>query len=131
MVRKTNALIAVLLAGTAKPALAGNNDAAVPALAGDANAGENQVLLIADLVAGGTPTRIMSVSPADGLISDCRWATDTRLACNINYVAEATGKLIGYSRLFAIGSDGSQVVKLTRETGGRSVGDIFKAGSDL
>ena len=96
-----------------------------------ANAGENQVLLIADLVAGGTPTRIMSVSPADGLISDCRWATDTRLACNINYVAEATGKLIGYSRLFAIGSDGSQVVKLTRETGGRSVGDIFNGGDVL
>lgn len=95
------------------------------------NVGDNMVLFIADVVVGGLPKPILNVTPSDGTLSACRWSTDVRLVCTVRFIANNAGELVTYTRLFAIDSDGSHIAKLTRETGLRSVKDIYDGGNVL
>ena len=95
------------------------------------NAGDNQVLMIADLVAGGQSKQILNLAPTDGKFGSCRWATETRLACSVNLIVPDHGQLITYTKMFALDSDGSHVVKLTREAGSHAEDDVYYGGGLL
>jgi dipeptidyl aminopeptidase/acylaminoacyl peptidase len=87
-----------------------------------------QVITIADLVAGGTPKQILGTDPKDGRLSWCSWATDTRLICQVRIIDNDAGKLIGFSRMIAINSDGTKLVRLSVDINSRSMGIMQDGG---
>lgn len=91
--------------------------------------GEDQVLKIVDLVAGGQPKPIMRASRQQGQFQWCSWATGSRLICSVGGVVSEAGTLLGFSRMVALNSDGSQLVKLTKDTSAKSLGFIQYGGS--
>lgn len=90
--------------------------------------GENQVIFIADLSVGGNAKPIARIAPEDGKLSWCRWASGSRLVCQIRLLSAGSGRLLGFSRLFALDADGSNMVKLTRETNFNSRGIMQDGG---
>jgi dipeptidyl aminopeptidase/acylaminoacyl peptidase len=86
-------------------------------------------LVIADLMAGGASRPILTVPSKDGNLRWCSWATPTRLICNVTMIAKDMGQLIGFSRMFALNSDGSQISILTVNTNFNSTGILQSGGS--
>lgn len=92
------------------------------------NVGESQVIFIADLVGGGQPKPIIRLTAADGNLSWCRWASQSRLVCQIRSINATSGILIGFTRMFALDIDGRNAVKLTKETNSNSHGILQDGG---
>lgn len=90
-----------------------------------------QVLYVANLVTGGAPRPIMRVGSETGRLSWCSWATLTRLVCQFRTTVNDVGVLLGYSRMFAVDTDGKNVVRLTKDTNFRSLGTMQNGGSVL
>ena len=95
------------------------------------SAGEDQVLYIVDMVGWGKPKPITKLSAATGRMSWCRWASNVRLVCELRTTLNDVGTLLGFSRLFALDSDGQNVVKLTKETNSNSHGILQDGGTVL
>lgn len=94
-------------------------------------AGEDQVLFIVDMAAGGKPKPITRISPATGQLSWCRWASNARLVCKMRTTLNNVGSLLGFTRLFALDTDGRNIVKLTKETNHNSRGILQDGGTVL
>jgi dipeptidyl aminopeptidase/acylaminoacyl peptidase len=92
------------------------------------NVGENQVIFIADLVAGGQPKPIIRMTTEQGRLSWCRWASLSRLVCQTQSIVDNAGLLLGFSRMFGLDIDGRNVVKLTKETDFNSRGLMQDGG---
>jgi dienelactone hydrolase len=75
--------------------------------------GAMQVVLVADLVAGGAPKPIMRADRKQGRLTDCVWSTDIRLVCTAHGISNSAGLLLGFTRSFALNSDGSKQVQLS------------------
>lgn len=92
--------------------------------------GEDDILYVADLLAGRVPKVILSVRAETGSLSWCRWASGTRLVCQVGVVMNDAGVLIGFSRLIAMDADGKNLVRLTQDTNSRSL-SIIQNGGDV
>jgi hypothetical protein len=75
--------------------------------------GSMRVVLVADLVAGGAPKPIMRADRKQGRLTKCVWSTDTRLVCTAHGISNSAGLLLGFTRSFALNSDGSKQVQLS------------------
>ena len=75
------------------------------------------------------PRLISSVTQKSETITSCQWLTDARLVCNI-YIdfRDSTGQLIGFSRIFAVNSDGSATKLLTAPISFRTTGITQNGG---
>lgn len=89
----------------------------------------SEVLNVIDLGGEGAVKTILSNTEQNADLSKCDWATEARLVCRIDGVAESSGTLIGYSRLFAIGADGTDALMLTPRLNMRSMGRRQDGGS--
>ncbi len=84
--------------------------------------GHAEVLMLADLAAG---TGIKSIDLGLDVKTDlerCDWVTEERLVCQIWGIGDAGGVLIPFSRMFAINSDGSDVIQLSERSSRRAFG---------
>ncbi|MFM5917792.1 MAG: alpha/beta hydrolase family protein [Novosphingobium sp.] len=93
--------------------------------------GDDQVLFIQDMVTWGKPRPLTKISASTGHVSWCRWASNDRLVCEMHTIFNDAGTLLGFTRLFAIGADGQNVVKLTKDTNSNSHGILQDGGSVL
>ena len=93
--------------------------------------GEEQLLYVADLVANSGPKAVLRVGADKGVLTWCRWASLTRLVCQVRSVINDAGVLVGFSRLIALDSDGKNLVRLTQEINSRSLGEIQDGGDVL
>ncbi len=71
------------------------------------------ILKVADLAAGGAPKGILAQRNPGETLRGCQWATDARIVCRISTIVNFGGYLIPFTRLIAVGSDGSNPVQLT------------------
>ena len=90
----------------------------------------SEVLNVVDLKAGDGIKTIISNTEQAGDLSDCEWATDTRLVCEIYGMAERSdGVLLPFTRMFAINADGSDVKQLTERNSSRALSFRQDGGS--
>ncbi|WP_261300311.1 alpha/beta hydrolase family protein [Sphingomonas alpina] len=94
--------------------------------------GRGAILSIADLVKGGMPKAILNSSGDPDRLTDCHWASDTRLICRVHIVipGSQSAKALNFTRLVSINSDGSGVRQLTVDTNSRSL-DIIQDGGGV
>lgn len=90
---------------------------------------QSTVLYVANLDAGGTPKPILRQSNKGESLRWCSWATDTRLVCQIHTIYNDVGQLLGFTRMIAVNSDGTQLVMVTQRTNTRSIGFTQNGGS--
>ena len=91
--------------------------------------GGGQVLMIADLVAGGDAKTIMRASAKDGRLFGCVWATDSRIVCKLHMVSDTTGLLLGFTRNFALDADGSNIAQLSARESANALGIMQHGGT--
>ncbi|WP_419807871.1 hypothetical protein [Sphingomonas sp.] len=82
-----------------------------------APSGRGEVLEVADPVKGGEPVVILRSTGDPDRLSSCAWSTDTRLVCDL-YMSVDNGmsKRLGYTRLFAVDSDGRNLKVLSAQS---------------
>ncbi len=90
-----------------------------------------EALYVVDLAGDATPKAILAHRDPDSQLTDCQWATDERLVCEVYYVAEVNGVLLGATRMFALGADGSGATMLTEEEGSNALGIQQDGGTIL
>ncbi|GGE85070.1 alpha/beta hydrolase family protein [Sphingomonas prati] len=78
-------------------------------VAGD---GRSSRLIVADLVTGIVPKPILAASGDPEKLTRCGWTSNTRLVCSMRTVQRDT-KLIGFTRMLALNSDGSDMKMLS------------------
>ncbi len=94
------------------------------------SSGEDQLLYVADLSANSGPKAVLRVGPDKGQLSWCRWASVSRLVCQVRTVVNDAGVLLGFSRLIALDVDGKNLVVLTRDINNRSL-RVIQDGGDV
>ena len=90
-----------------------------------------EVVFVVDLKAASQPKVVLTNKEAKIDISYCDWATEDRLVCGAYGINDATGMLLGFSRLFAVDADGGNVDLLTAPLSSRSLGINQFGGSVL
>ena len=91
--------------------------------------GGGQVLLVANITEGGEAKAALVEPGGAETLSFCRWPTNDRLLCLIRgAVDDGTGRLVGFSRMFALNADGSNRVMLTRNASDRALNVLQYAG---
>lgn len=74
--------------------------------------GTASAAVVADLVGGGDARPVLRASGQPERLSWCRFVSDTRLICAIRGTGNIEGLLVGFSRLFAVNADGSNIREL-------------------
>jgi acetyl esterase/lipase len=78
--------------------------------------------------AGGTPKPIARSTGDPDRLQSCRWATNTRLVCNIYFIADTDGRFYGFTRLLAMDSDGKNIKQLSAPESNDALGTILGGG---
>lgn len=90
-----------------------------------------EILYVVDLEGDPMPRAIASNSEPKLDLHRCDWATDDRLVCRFYGIAERTEALVGFTRMIAIGADGSDVDLLSRSNSWRALGPRQDGGTIL
>jgi len=77
--------------------------------------GTASAAVVADLVGGGDARPVLRASGQPERLSWCRFVSDTRLICAIRGTSNIQGMLVGFSRLFAVNADGSNIRELGQQ----------------
>lgn len=81
-----------------------------------------EAVFVIDLTSGGKPKPIIKFDEEEAELRDCDWATETRLVCEVTGILTSGSTPIGFSRMFAIGTDGSDAKLLTQRQSFRALG---------
>ena len=84
--------------------------------------GAGQQVMVADLVAGGTPRSVLASPRAGEKLFGCSWPTDKRLFCRIRIYEANVGTPISYARMVAIDSDGGHLTVVSQRQTDRALG---------
>ncbi len=77
--------------------------------------GTASAAVVADLVGGGDARPVLRASGQPERLRWCRFVSDTRLICAIRGTGNIEGQLVGFSRLFAVNADGSNIRELGQQ----------------
>ena len=88
-----------------------------------------RVLFIADVVAGGQPKPVINANNRGETLEWCRFATETRIICNVNAVHDDAGVLIVMSRLVTMNADGGDAKVLSTGETANSLGYAQSGGT--
>jgi len=98
------------------------------AVVGPAPSGGEGVLVV-PVDGNGRMTAIPGSKGGDERLYRCNWTTDTRLVCTIGYIVKEYGFLNGYSRQFAMNSDGSHIKLLSPAMSTRAYYEVGSGGA--
>lgn len=91
----------------------------------------SEVVKVADVDGNSPVTTIISNSEREGDITQCEWATETRIVCQLQGMGKRSdGVLLPYTRTFAIDDDGSDVKMLSERQSYRALG-FRQDGGDI
>lgn len=94
-------------------------------------AGAGSVVYVADVVAGGSPRRVMSIGAEEGRITHCNWTAVTRIVCSAYYLVELSGgNWNSANRQFAVDIDGKNLKMITAPRGSNARG-FYLFGGDV
>jgi dienelactone hydrolase len=71
--------------------------------------GTASAAVVADLVEGGNARPVLRSSGQPERLRWCRFVSDTRLICSVRGVSNINNQLVGFSRLYAVNADGSNI----------------------
>jgi dipeptidyl aminopeptidase/acylaminoacyl peptidase len=96
--------------------------------------GGGEVLAVADLDVAGAPKGILQITPDSAAgqtthLSTCFWPTDGRIICRMRYQINRADYIQGFTRLFTLNADGSDLKQLSAEINGRSLYVMQNGGS--
>lgn len=75
------------------------------------------LVYVADLKQGGAPLGVLSVQSKDGKITACNWVNAARMVCSARAIGRGSlGQLLGFSRLYALNADRTNLVALSADT---------------
>lgn len=77
--------------------------------------GSDQTINVVDLNSTQPPQPIITMNESRARIRECQWATDERIVCDVEGMQKVGTLLIGFNRLFALKSDGTDVTQLIEE----------------
>ena len=80
-----------------------------------------EAVFVIDLIKGGEPVPISQFTEEEAKLTNCDWANEQRLVCELTGILMDAGTPIGFSRMFAIGVDGKDAKLLTD---GRSLREL-------
>lgn len=83
--------------------------------------GRQTALIVVDTANPGPLKAILASTGEGDQLTDCHWATDTRLICRIYLTTTDGATRIGYTRVVAINADGSDLKQLTAKSGGQAL----------
>jgi dienelactone hydrolase len=86
-------------------------------------------VVVADLVKGGAPKPVLINRGENDRLTNCHWATDTRLICGVYVVSDLGVGRLGFTRLVTLNSDGSGLKVLSTSTNNRSLGIMQEGGA--
>lgn len=89
-----------------------------------------EFLNVVDLAGDGTKRIILSNTGVESDLTECDWATETRLVCQIDGTLTRTdGILLGLTRMFAVDHDGKNVEVLSEKTSSRAFRAVQDGGA--
>lgn len=91
-------------------------------------AGRGDALVVANLQTGASKAVLTASGDPDRLTS-CRWASSTRIVCNI-YIIEQLDKKLAFTRMVSLNADGSDFKLLSKRTSATAL-DITQSGGDI
>lgn len=86
-------------------------------------------VLVADPVAGGDARSVLQSDGAPETITSCAWSSAVRLVCQLYFITEVDGMLVGATRSVAFGSDGGKPRLLSADRTSRSLGMTQDGGA--
>jgi len=93
--------------------------------------GTASAAVVADLVEGGSARPVLRSSGQPERLRWCRFVSDTRLICSVSGIGKIEGSLVGFSRLFAVNADGSNIRELGQRESGFDAGLRQSSGAIL
>lgn len=90
-----------------------------------------EAVFVVDLAGDATAQAILSNTDEHTNLTHCNWASEQRLVCQAYVIEDGSGMLLGFTRLVAIGADGSDLDLLSRSLNSRSIGFAQNGGSVL
>ncbi|MXO90158.1 alpha/beta hydrolase family protein [Pontixanthobacter aquaemixtae] len=89
-----------------------------------------EAVFIVDLNGNAEPKPIIQFSEENAELTECDWATETRFVCEVAGILKDGSTPVSFSRLLAIGADGSEAKLLTQRTSSRALG-FRQNGGDI
>ena len=89
---------------------------------------DRSAVMIADVVSGQAKP-ILTDTESDARLRWCEWKSDDRLICGLTAISNATGMLLGYSRMVAVDRDGKNLKIIGQRGNSRSLGYNQDSGS--
>ncbi|QZD95192.1 alpha/beta hydrolase family protein [Qipengyuania gelatinilytica] len=78
--------------------------------------GADQTIYVVDLSGGAAPEPITTSNEAMARITDCQWANEERIVCDIFGMQKVGTYILPFSRVIGMKSDGSDVTRLSADT---------------
>lgn len=78
--------------------------------------GADQTIYVVDLSGGAAPEPITTSNEAMARITDCQWANEERIVCDIYGMQKMGTFLLPFSRVIGMKSDGTDVTQLSADT---------------
>ncbi len=89
--------------------------------------GRGSAVVVADLATGTTKVVLRSSGHPDRL-TNCHWASDTRIICNV-YLIEKLVEKLAFTRMVSLNSDGSDLKVLSARESANALGMMQSGGS--
>ncbi|WP_204311811.1 hypothetical protein, partial [Klebsiella variicola] len=77
----------------------------------------------------GASKAVLTASGDPDRLTSCRWASSTRIVCNI-YIIEQLDKKLAFTRMVSLNADGSDFKLLSKRTSATAL-DITQSGGDI
>ncbi len=91
--------------------------------------GRGAVLMVADLVKGGAMKGVLRTSGKPDRLSQCHWASSSRIVCDIFMIQQQSVKM-AFTRMVSLNLDGSDLKVLTASNTPRSLG-VAQSGGEI
>ena len=95
--------------------------------------GQSTILYTSDAGGGTPPVRVMTADGKPERLSECGWASETRLVCTVYMLIDniVPGQPVGATRINAVDADGSKLKLLSKRTNTDSLYMAFGGGEVL
>lgn len=90
--------------------------------------GRGAALVVADIATGATKVVVRSSGDPERL-TNCRWASTTRIVCNV-FMIQQFDKKLAFTRMVSLNADGSDVKQLSSRESSAALG-IIQSGGDI
>ncbi len=90
-----------------------------------------ETIVVVDLANNTAPQGVITLNEGQARIDRCRWATEERIVCRLYGYTDGGALRLGFTRIIALKSDGTELTHLTPKTSWRTMGALQDGGTWL